>query len=230
MAGSRSVTCRWGTLTLDISAPGYVAQTVPVAVQFSATSTVNVNLAPVASTQPITVSLTWGARPDDLDIHLSGPSSGGSRFHLYWNNPNAAPNAALTADADSGYGPESVVIKPSTSTGSWVAGEYHVWAHNYSGTPGFGDSAATVTVKRGDQVIGIYNVTSASGTSSQPLWRSVNITVDTGGNVSSAPAQTFVSGGSSTTLRIDDGSNSVLEWPAAAKKPRHLGGPTPGQP
>ena len=111
---------------------------------------------------PITISLTWGTRPADLDAHLSGPAGSGSiRFHLYWSNTRATPFTSISDD--DGNGPETVTITKNPATGTWVAGEYHVWAHNYIGNPGFADSSAKITVKRGTQTLGVYNVADATG-------------------------------------------------------------------
>jgi hypothetical protein len=49
------------------------------------------------------------------------------------------------------------------------------------------------------------------------LWRSLNLTVDANGNVSLTPVQQLVSGGGSTVLRINDGANGDLQWPAGGK-------------
>jgi thermitase len=173
---------------------------------------------PSGSTQEIAVALTWGASPADLDVHLSGPSTGGGRFHTYWNNANVVSHATISADDHDGFGPETVTIRRSTQTSNWVPGEYRIWAHNYSGTPGYSGSTAKVTVTRGGQQLGAYEVANASGSSALTLWRSVNLTVDASGNVSLAPVQQFVSGGSTTVLRIEDGSNGELQWPATGKR------------
>src|SRR5262249_36080418 len=172
---------------------------------------------PAGDSQQITVVLTWGASPADLDIHMSGPASGGSRFHLYWNNRDAAPYAAISGDDDNGGGPETITIKKNPATGAWVPGEYRIWAHNYSGTPGFGDWSARVTVTRGSQQLGVYNVSSASGNASQPLWRAVNLTIDANGNVTLSPVQKFANGDSNSVLRLQDGPGDFVEWPVGGK-------------
>jgi hypothetical protein len=96
----------------------------------------------------IQVALTWGAGPADLDVHLSGPSTSGGRFHTYWNSPTVVTHAGISADDHDGFGPESVTIRRNTATGTWVPGEYRIWAHNYSVTPDFSGSSARFTVTR----------------------------------------------------------------------------------
>ena len=208
-----------GTVTLDVSAAGFTTQSAQATVTAGQTATANVNLTPVSSNPAdITVSLTWGAAPDDLDIHLSGPTTNGQRFHLYWNDRDAASYATLSPDDHDGNGPESVTIKRDPSTGAWVPGEYRVWAHNYSGTPGFSSSSGRVTVTRSGQTLAVYNVSDASGSGTSPLWRSVNLTIDASGNVTLAPVQQLVSGGSSSVMSLPDGSGSQVSWPTTGKR------------
>jgi uncharacterized protein YfaP (DUF2135 family) len=209
-----------GSVTMDVSASGYAAQAVQAIVQQGQATTANVSLVSTAPPPPqeISVALTWGLLPSDLDAHMSGPAAtGNSRFHLYWNNANAASHATISGDDHNGLGPETITIKKNATTGNWVAGEYRVWAHNYSAVPAFGDSSAKVTVTRGDQQLGVYNVSGASGSSNQSIWRSVNLTIDASGNVTLAPTQQFSNGGSSTVLRVPEGSDGVVEWPAGGK-------------
>lgn len=205
-----------GPRTLDISAGGFTSQAVQVTVQPNQTTTANANLAPTINEQNIVVTLTWGTNPKDLDIHLSGPTSNSSRFHLYWNNPSAVTHALLSPDQHDGNGTESVTIRRSSLNNSWVPGQYRIWSHNYSGTPGYNGSSARVVVTRGGTELGAYNVSAASGTSTQLLWRSVNLTVDASGNVTLSPVQQFVSGTSGTVLRFLDGDDE-LEWPTTGK-------------
>jgi hypothetical protein len=207
-----------GTVNLDVALDGYATQTTQATVQQGQTTSVTVSLAPAATNLPdITVSLTWGRVPEDLDAHMSGPGPNGGRFHLYWNNPSAVRYAVLGDDDDDGFGPETITIKKNPATGTWVPGEYHFWAHNYSGSPEFDSSHARVTVTRGSQVLGTYDVSDADGNASQPLWRAVALTVDASGGVTLAPIQRFSAGGSSTTLSVPDGQSGTIEWPAVRK-------------
>jgi thermitase len=198
-----------GSVTLDVSASGYAAQTVQATIQQNLATTANISLVaaapppPTGNDQEIKVSLTWGVLPLDLDAHISGPMpTDSSRFHLYWNNANAASHATISGDDNNGLGPETITIKKNATTGKWVAGEYRVWAHNYSGTPNFAGSTARVTVTRGSQQLGAYNVSDADGSPNQSLWRSITLTIDANGNVTLSPIQQFTNGGSSTVLRV----------------------------
>lgn len=207
-----------GTQTVEVSATGYQNQTTQASVRPNEATTVAVALAPAVDTTEIVVSLTWGSTPADLDAHLSGPSIGSSeRFHVYWGNRSPVAYASLTADDRDGGGPETIVIRPNPSTGTWVAGEYRFWAHNFSGAPGWLDSSARVTVTRGGRQLAVYKVEDAEGTTSVPIWMSVSLTVDAAGNVTLTPVQEFESGGSGTVLRFEEGPGRTVEWPARGK-------------
>jgi hypothetical protein len=64
------------------------------------------------------IVLTWGATPNDLDSHLTGPITGtGSRFWVYYlsrGNCAAAPWACLDVDDTNGLGPETMTIAQLT--------------------------------------------------------------------------------------------------------------------
>jgi hypothetical protein len=199
---------------LDVSAGSYASQTQQVTLQANQTANVSYALSPSFVNGDISISVAWGASPSDLDAHLSGPTTGGQRFHLYWGAPNAANHASLVGDARTGYGPERVVIRTNTATGRWVAGAYRFWVHNFSGSPGFASSSGKVSVSRANQELGSYAASGASGTSTLSLWQVVTVNVDLNGNVTLAPVQQFLGGSSGTMLRFEDGSDGALEWPA----------------
>jgi len=210
-----------GGVTVDVTASGYNAASSSTTVTHNQTTTVDATLTPgnPVNTATVYVSLTWGTTPADLDIHLSGPDTGGQRFHTYWNNPTAASHAVLSADAHFGYGPESVALRQNQSTNAWVPGEYRVWAHNYEATDSYtGTSPATITVTRNGQTLASYSATNASGSPTQTLWHAANLTIDANGGVTLAPVQQFLDGGAGSTLRFQDGSSGALQWPAKGKR------------
>lgn len=74
----------------------------------------------------ITVKLTWGAAPSDLDSHLWTPSG----YHLYYSTDGlltADPYAALDVDDTDSYGPEVITIS------RLMVGTYRYSVRNYSG-------------------------------------------------------------------------------------------------
>jgi len=89
----------------------------------------------------VTVKLSWGAAPSDLDSHVFGPRSGD---HIYYGSKGSLasdPFLNLDVDDTTSFGPEIVTI------GRLARGQTYRYAvHNYSGTfaPGITGSPARV--------------------------------------------------------------------------------------
>ncbi len=197
--GDFSIACvPAGTQTLATSATGYTSRTDSVEVVAGSTVTASIALVPLSSGGDITVVLTWGDSPSDLDSHLSGPDGSGGRFHLAYYDMNPVSHASLDVDDTTSYGPETVTITISSVDGAFVAGDYHFWIHNYSQSPEFDVSGATVTVSQSGAQLAQYSVAGASGHPANDLWHVVNLQVAADGSVTLAPVQTFLSGDEST--------------------------------
>lgn len=115
------------------------------------------------------VVLTWGSTPRDLDSHMSGPLSGGSRFHIYYGSKNAYNNGNTVANLDiddvSSYGPETITLKPSLT----ASGTYRYYVHDFtnkylSSSNALAKSGAKVVVYRGSSQVASYKVPSSYGT------------------------------------------------------------------
>jgi 5-hydroxyisourate hydrolase-like protein (transthyretin family) len=155
-----------------------------------------------AGEEVIAMVLTWGTettRPKDLDLHLSGPDGAGARFHVYYQSMSAGEQVSLDLDDTEWGGPETITIRRA-SGGDFVAGEYHVWVHNYSSTPEFGGSAALVTITAGDQQVGQYAVSVARGDPTRDIWQVVNITIDAAGNITGTDVQQVFADGWDSTV------------------------------
>lgn len=113
----------------------------------------------------IRVVLTWGASPNDLDLHLVGPNAlSTSRFHLYYGNRDigVAGTDSWQADLDyddrTAFGPEVVTIR------QFVPGTYYFYVHNYSNWSSanssvLSNSGAKVQVYRGNETTPINEFT-----------------------------------------------------------------------
>jgi Bacterial RNA polymerase, alpha chain C terminal domain len=149
------------------------------------------------------ITLAWGTQPSDLDAHLSGPNPTGGRFHCFFRNPTPVAFIELDADDTTGNGRETITIRRSAA-GVFVAGDYHYWVHNYSGTT-FAGSLAAVTVSAVDTRADLsqkarYEVASATGDVTDELWHVFNLTIDTNGIIILNDVQTFQAGGPDTVL------------------------------
>ena len=196
-----------GTRTLRTSASGFVTETRSVAVVAGSTVEQAIALTPGRPGGEITIVLTWAGQPRDLDAHLSGPTRSGGRFHIYYANPagpSPDPYARLDVDDVASFGPETVTIARDSTTGSFVAGEYRYWVHNFSTSPEFDVSNGRVTVNSGGAQLESYTV--PGGAVSLDIWRVVNLTIDASGNVTLNPIQSYAAGYDFTPFGVPSGS------------------------
>lgn len=154
-------------------------------------------LRPILAEDQISVVLTWGETPSDLDSHLTGPTMDGSdRFHIYYRNKayyedEDDPIASLDYDDRYSFGPETVTINKQT------AGKYSYYVHNYSNqsddtSTALSSSGAKVEVYIGSELIRTFHVpTTGTGT----VWKVFDLsgTTITPVNVISGPGTTFES-------------------------------------
>ena len=185
-----------GAQTVVTTATGYVENSTAVVILANASTDSQIGLVPVgAAGDKIVIVLAWGTTPYDLDLHLSGPDgAGGGRFHAYYSNKNPVPYAFLDLDDRDGSGPETMTIRPQDD-GTFVAGDYHVWVHNYSGSPEFDASGARITLTAGGAQLAQYDVGVATGSPADDIWQIVNLTVGEDGSVTGVSVvQAFASG------------------------------------
>lgn len=88
----------------------------------------------------LTMKLTWGARPSDLDSHLYTPS-GAQVYFSSRGSLAGAPFANLDVDDTSSYGPEVVTIS------RLMVGTYTYFVRNYSGYSSGPIAAASARVE-----------------------------------------------------------------------------------
>jgi len=153
-----------GTYTLTVEAAGFVSETrTGIVIGSRVLAGQDVLLSP--DDLDLRIKLTWGATPADLDSHLTGPSTGGGRFHVYWAAKGALdqdPFAALDVDDVTSFGPETITV---TRQGSGV---YRYSVHDYTNgnstsSSALGASGATVTVYLRGRIIATYAVPNAPG-------------------------------------------------------------------
>jgi hypothetical protein len=131
---------------------------------------------------------------------MSGPDGSGGRFHAYFSARQPVPHVCLDLDDTISFGPETMTIARG-STGQFVAGDYHVWIHNFDGTPEFDVSGAVLTLFAAGNQIAQFRVDEAIGNVALDIWRVVEFNVAADGTVSGVrPIQTFTEGGSSSVF------------------------------
>jgi len=189
-----------GTPVLVAVLDGFVETTQPVILVPNATTETSIGmLALGAGGDNIAAVLAWGETPFDLDLHMSGPDGAGGVFHAYFSNKTPVEHVFLDLDDTISFGPETMTVSPA-SGGSYVTGEYSVWVHNFSSTPEFDVSGATVTLFVGGVQRAQYRVSNASGDGSKDIWLVVRFTVNADGSVTSINQQQTFDDGSSSSV------------------------------
>lgn len=205
--GNFTFTCVQPTGHRDVfaSAPGYAEDFASGTVPATGTSTPVVIKLHKVLVDEIQIRLDWGMSPSDLDSHLAGPDTVGGQFHCFFVDKTPVPYVRLDADDVTSFGPETVTIQrnPAT-TGSFVAGDYHYWVHDYS-QGSFQGSSASVSVFSVDAQgmttpIAHYDVITATGNPADLLWHVVDLSIDANGMVAHTDVQTLLAGDSSTIL------------------------------
>lgn len=117
----------------------------------------------IMPTSGLTVRLTWGSSPSDLDSHLKG-SNGTHVYFASRGSLSAFPFAALDVDDTTGFGPEVITVA------RLPVGTFEYFVHNFSNTfsPGMTLSPARVEMRFGSQ-IRIFSPPAGEGTNR--YWR-----------------------------------------------------------
>jgi len=136
-------------------------------------SAADFTLAPclIMPTAGMTIRLTWGASPTDLDSHLKGPN-GTHVFFASTGSLSVAPFAALDVDDTTGFGPEVISIARLTQ------GTNEYFVRNFppsTFTPGQTGSPARVEVRVGSQIRIFFPGT---GEALNEYWRVFQFIVD----------------------------------------------------
>lgn len=139
------------------------------------------------------VILTWGANPSDLDSHMTGPSSDGSRWHVYYSNRSGGDICGLDVDDVTSYGPETITC-PATGTVSGLRdGVYRYSVHHYSGSGTIGSSGAAVRLEFSNGTVYNYTPPSSGWVTDDDVWTVFELTVNAG-TISVAPVNAISHG------------------------------------
>jgi hypothetical protein len=156
-----------GNYTGSISGTGYNATSFTIiSVGGVTTGNQDATITPVLTSGETRIVLTWGETPTDLDSHLTGPLSDGSRFHMwfsYTGNSSPWPDyVKLDLDDVTSFGPETTTVYQQ------LEGTYRFSVYNYSdgGSSNsmiLSDSGAQVKVYRGSDLVATFNVPVGTG-------------------------------------------------------------------
>lgn len=134
----------------------------------------------------VTMKLTWGGRPSDLDAHLYAPDGS----HVYFGQHGAlaaAPFANLDIDDTTSFGPEVVTIA------RLMVGTYAYAVHNYSGQAAgwIGASGARIELTVPGRAQELLTPPGAGEDGSTDWWQVLQFDVDAACNVSVRRTQQF---------------------------------------
>lgn len=162
--GNYSAILPVGYYDVSLSKEGFIPASFNVGVSSDmASKSQNTTMSPVLDGDEYRIVLTWGQNPSDLDSHITGKTSSGSNFHVYYSNKNAYDGdkriANLDVDDTTSYGPETITLNPTTT------GVYKYYVYHFSGSESIAKSGAQVKVYRGNTLIKTYNAPTDQGDS-----------------------------------------------------------------
>jgi hypothetical protein len=161
-AGLYSIAVPTGYYTAELAKAGYITAFISVySLGGQTTGNQNASISPVLAAGETRIVLTWGAVPTDLDSHLTGPTTSGPRFHIYYAGPsvNDGTIAQLDADDTSSYGPETITISTQ------IAGIYRYSVYDFTNKSSnsstvLSNSGAQVRVYQESGLVATYNIPS----------------------------------------------------------------------
>ena len=156
-----------GQYTLEIIKSGYITSYELIEIK-NTLAAKNLAIMPVVTDTNYRFKLTWGAQPNDLDLHVVKP--GGEEIY-YGYKKSSDNNVVLDVDMRNSFGPETISINKQEN------GVYKVFVYNYSGAPSITVSSAKLEVYKGNELIKTF-VVPASG--SGVIW---NVFELEGGNI-----------------------------------------------
>lgn len=130
--GAYTASLYTGAYTAEVSLDGYATQYVNIVSYSGCTQPQDIVLMPILSENEYRIVLTWHDEPRDLDSHLTGPTSDGGEFHVYYSNKTYSENGEIVAKLDhddiTSYGPETV----TTIVNADLNGVYRYSVHDYT--------------------------------------------------------------------------------------------------
>lgn len=152
--GYYSLTLDPGEYVIRASASGYVTDERTVTVDWDTEDIDFVLIYEITSDQ-YRIRMTWGETPADLDSHLSGYTSSGTPFHVFFSDMNAYEGSLnvcnLDIDDTTSYGPEVITLTADSHR------PYYYYVHNYSGEGSIPSSGVRIEVFKGSNLIRTFD-------------------------------------------------------------------------
>jgi len=150
-----------------------------------------------------TVTLTWGASPNDLDTHFWGPDdSSDNYFHVYFvNQDEQIGNTQINLDVDdtSSFGPEVLTIDDFA-----LPGRYRYAVDHYSGLGTIFSSPTRVELNLAGQIrVFSPTVNANSYQNSNRYWVVFDLVVDADKQVTIVPINQYASSSNVQTIGVE---------------------------
>jgi hypothetical protein len=134
-----------GFYTLEFSKTGYITSKIEFEVKLNNVFTNNISVSPVLKGDYMRITLDWGQRPADLDLHLEKEGA----YHISYRNLRSADDGSVMLDRDAmqGFGPETITIMETD-----LRFVYRLYVHDYTN----GGSSSSTELSRSGAVIRVY--------------------------------------------------------------------------
>lgn len=139
-----------------------------------------------ALTGGVTMKLTWGAQPADLDSYLTTPS-GSTVYYSSRGSLTSAPFANLDVDDTTAFGPEVVTVT------RLMVGTYKYFVNNYSGQTSrlLSASGARVELSVPGRAVELFVPPTSGETTSTDWWLLFELDVDASCNITVRRAPSY---------------------------------------
>lgn len=160
--GKYSVELPEGYYTAECSMDGYITGYANLICVNTNTQPQDIVLTPILAENEYRIVLTWSESPRDLDSHISGPTSDGERFHVYFSRKEYSVDGEVITQLDlddtTSYGPETITLEMIEENGI-----YKYAVHDYSNRSSDSSnqlslSGAKVVLYKGDTLLATYEV------------------------------------------------------------------------
>lgn len=190
-----------GLVAVNVNASSYASSTRAVNLGCAAVNNSTVSMSPATGQAgglvagQFRVVLNWGANPEDLDSHLTGPGTTATapRWHIYYAAKTDGGICGLDVDDTTSFGPETITCPATNATNSTGLrpGIYRYSVHHFSGISTIGASNASVRLELANGAVYNYTPPALGYTGVNNVWTVFELTINTDGGTFVAPVNTL---------------------------------------
>jgi uncharacterized protein YfaP (DUF2135 family) len=194
VGSSQATTDASGSFTVSVKANSlaFLQATRGIAISNSpevTTQTANITLSTclTLSGRTLSIKLTWGQTPSDLDSHTLGANASDHIYYISRGDLAGQPYIGLDVDDVTGFGPEVTTFARLASNR-----RYSFYVHNYSGESSPGQTASPARVELTNAGIQTIFTPPAGETAQTRYWHVFDLTTDATCAITVVPVQTFL--------------------------------------